>query len=61
MGKKLSALRRRQDGATVIEYGLIVVLIAVALVAVFTVLGGDQGLRGVFKAVIDALPTANAR
>ena len=60
MWKKPFAFRRGERGATVIEYGLIVVLIAVALVAVFTILGGDQGLRGVFKAVIDALPTSTA-
>lgn len=48
--------RRYEQGASAVEYGLIVGLIAVALVAVLVVLGGEHGLKGIFQAVVDALP-----
>ena len=37
----LSALRRDEKGATAIEYGLIATLIAVAIIAIVTTVGGD--------------------
>lgn len=43
-----------EGGATAIEYGLIVALIAVALVTALSALGGK--LAGVFGDVSDALP-----
>lgn len=59
MWKKLIAFFRDEEGASAVEYGLIVGLIAVALVAVLLVLGGDNGLRGLFQQVVDALPGAS--
>ncbi len=56
MWKKLGDIRRKERGASAVEYGLIVGLIAVALVAVLVVLGGDNGLKGIFQSVVDALP-----
>ena len=56
MWKKLFGFLRDDRGASAIEYGLIVGLIAVALVAVLVVLGGENGLKGIFQAVVDALP-----
>ena len=40
-----------EDGATAIEYGLIAALIAVALIAAFTLFG--DSLRGMFNFVRD--------
>ena len=45
---------RDEEGATVIEYGLIAGLIAVALVTVLGLLSGR--LQGVFQAIVNALP-----
>jgi pilus assembly protein Flp/PilA len=59
MWKKLKMFLRDEEGASAVEYGLIVGLIAVALVAVLVVLGGDQGLRGLFQTIVDALPGAS--
>ncbi|HEX4871536.1 MAG TPA: Flp family type IVb pilin [Nevskiaceae bacterium] len=52
--KRLKTLPRRQEGASAVEYGLIVGLIAVALIAVLTLVSGDsdeEGLRGLFNSV----------
>ena len=56
MRKKLGEIRHKERGASAVEYGLIVGLIAVALVAVLVVLGGEHGLKGIFQSVVDALP-----
>ncbi|WDZ85597.1 Flp family type IVb pilin [Micromonospora cathayae] len=40
MNKLVSKLRRRDDGATAVEYGLLVALIAVAIAATVFLLGG---------------------
>jgi len=56
MWNKWFAYPRHQRGASAIEYGLIVGLIAVALIAVLVVLGGEHGLKGIFQSVVDALP-----
>lgn len=39
----------REDGATMVEYGLMVALIALAVVATVTILGG--AVNGMFEAV----------
>jgi len=44
---------KSEKGATAIEYGLIASLIAVAIIAAITALGG--GLNGVFSTVAAAL------
>lgn len=55
MINSLMKLLRDEEGASAIEYGLIVGLIAVALVAALTILGGDDGLGGLFNDVVDAI------
>jgi len=43
-----------ERGATAVEYGLMVALIAVAIIVTVTALGGQ--LNGLFQSVSDALP-----
>ena len=47
---------RLQKGASAVEYGLIIGLIAVAILAVITLLGG--GLEGLFTLACNAIPGA---
>ncbi len=51
------AFAKDEEGATAIEYGLIVGLIAVALIVVLRLVAGDDatGLTGLFKSVADQL------
>ncbi len=48
-------LRKEKDGATAVEYGLMVGLIAVAIIGVVMALGGN--LADLFGNVEEALPT----
>jgi pilus assembly protein Flp/PilA len=50
------ALRYRERGATAVEYGLIVALIAAVIVTVVALLGGK--IRDAFQTVVDALTPA---
>ncbi|MGY1809588.1 Flp family type IVb pilin [Blastococcus sp. SYSU D00669] len=47
-------LRREEKGATAVEYGLMVGLIAAVIVGTVLILGGQ--LDGLFQQVTDALP-----
>jgi pilus assembly protein Flp/PilA len=47
-------MKREEKGATAVEYGLMVGLIAVAIIAAVTLLGTE--LNGLFTAITDALP-----
>jgi len=47
------ALRDKMDGATAVEYGLIVALIAVVIIGAVTALGGQ--LKTVYNAIVTAL------
>jgi pilus assembly protein Flp/PilA len=47
-------LKKDEKGATAVEYGLMVGLIAVAIIAAVTLLGGR--LTGLFNAIANALP-----
>lgn len=49
---------RDESGASAVEYGLIVGLIAVALIAVLLLVGGDQGLGGLFDRVATEVQNA---
>ena len=49
-------LIRNQRGATAVEYGLMVALIAVAIIITVTALG--QGLDRLFQQIVDVLPAA---
>ena len=55
--KFLRTIRKNEDGATAIEYGLIAALIAVAAITALTSLGGT--LKGTFETVDGKLTTAN--
>lgn len=59
----LKTFFKDEEGASAVEYGLIVGLIAVVLIAVLVAIGGtdSSGLKGLFKAVetaIDGAPAA---
>ncbi|TFV89537.1 Flp family type IVb pilin [Blastococcus sp. CT_GayMR16] len=45
---------REEKGATAVEYGLLVGLIAVAIIVTVGILGGQ--LNGLFTTITDALP-----
>jgi pilus assembly protein Flp/PilA len=56
MTKSLIALRSRlldERGATAVEYGLMVALIAVVIIAAVTLLGGN--LNSIFNSVASAI------
>ncbi|MEU0885606.1 Flp family type IVb pilin [Lentzea sp. NPDC005914] len=53
-----SRFDERERGATAVEYGLMVGLIAVAVIGVVMTLGGQ--LQGLFDGVSDQLPGAPA-
>ena len=53
MLKRSKEFLQDQRGASAVEYGLIVGLIAVALVLVLGALGGEEGLGGLFQTVVD--------
>jgi pilus assembly protein Flp/PilA len=52
---QLAQLRDREEGATAVEYGLMVGLIAVAIIATVLLLG--KQLNELFQGVTDALKT----
>ena len=51
-------LQREEKGATAVEYGLMVGLIAAVIVGTVLILGGQ--LDDLFKAITDALPGGDA-
>ncbi|EDL50028.1 Flp family type IVb pilin [Erythrobacter sp. SD-21] len=55
--KFINKLRRNEEGATAIEYGLIAALIAVAAITAMQSLGGE--LTTTFNTVSSAMSTAN--
>lgn len=57
MIKFLSKFRRDEEGATAIEYGLIAALIAIALIASLTLVGGS--LSEIFTTVSSKVEAAN--
>lgn len=57
MIKFLSKFRRDEEGATAIEYGLIAALIAIALIASLTLVGGS--LSEIFATVSNKVEAAN--
>ena len=59
MLNKMMNFLRDEEGASAVEYGLIIGLIAVALIAVLILLGG--GLNGLFGAANDAVVAAKPK
>lgn len=44
----------REKGATAVEYGIMVALIAVVIIGLVTTLGGQ--IKAAFQSIVDALP-----
>ena len=53
---RFESLKERERGATAVEYGLMVALIAVAIIVTVTAIGGR--LDELFQTVLDALNDA---
>ena len=51
----LQRLVQDEEGATAVEYGVLVALIIAAVVAIIATLGGQ--INDAFKSVVDALPS----
>ena len=51
---RLHELRDNEEGATAVEYGVMVALIAAVIILTVTALG--QEVNAAFQAVVDALP-----
>jgi pilus assembly protein Flp/PilA len=50
---KIQSRLRREDGATAVEYGLMVALIAIVIIAAVALLGGN--LRNLFSTVAQSV------
>ena len=53
---RATELREREDGASAVEYGMLVALIAAVVVATVALLGPK--IRDAFQAIVDALTGA---
>ncbi|RZS68639.1 pilus assembly protein Flp/PilA [Agromyces ramosus] len=51
---RINSLRTEEDGATAVEYGLLVALIAAVIIAVVILLGGE--IRAAFQTIVDGIP-----
>ena len=54
VSKILEALRKREEGQTMAEYGVVLAVITLACIAVFTALSG--GITNAVQNVVDILP-----
>jgi pilus assembly protein Flp/PilA len=54
----MARLRDEEDGATAVEYGLIVTLIAVVIMGMLTIIGTD--LKSAFKSVANTISPNSA-
>ena len=54
----LKRLFHEESGQGMVEYGLIIALVAVALIGVLTALAGPQGLTAIFNKIKAALEAA---
>jgi pilus assembly protein Flp/PilA len=53
--KKLMSFFKDEEGATAVEYGIMVALIAIVIIAAVTLVG--QGLSTTFQSVADTIPS----
>ena len=53
--EKLIRFFKDEEGATAVEYGIMVALIAIVIIAAVTVLGGN--LSSTFQTVADLMPS----
>jgi Flp pilus assembly pilin Flp len=51
--QKLKALVKREDGQTMVEYGVILVLIAIGALVAIGLVGGD--VTGAFQKIADSI------
>jgi len=56
MLKHVMKFLKDEEGASAVEYGLVVGLIAVALVVIMAAFTGANGIGGAFTAITDSLP-----
>ena len=52
------ARMQREEGQTMVEYGLILALVSIAAVAILGTMSGS--VQGVFQSIIDQLPGAGS-
>lgn len=50
----INSLRSDEEGATAVEYGLIVALIAAVIIGVVVLLGGE--IQAAFQKIVDGIP-----
>ena len=55
---KLQNMMRNEKGQGMVEYGLIIGLVAIVLIGALTLLSGDGGLKGIFSRITTELGTA---
>ncbi len=58
---KLQNMFKNEKGQGMVEYGLIIGLVAIVLIGVLSALSGDGGLTGIFERITGALGTAAAQ
>jgi len=51
--RQLANLLRDEEGQGMVEYGLIIALVAIVVIAVLTAMGGS--IQGIFQQIVDTL------
>lgn len=59
MLKHVMKFLKDEEGASAVEYGLVVGLIAIALVVIMTAFTGSGGIGGAFTAITNSLAQVN--
>lgn len=55
---KVQNLFKSEKGQGMVEYGLIIGLVAILLIGALTLMSGDGGLKGIFSRITTTLGTA---